>query len=386
MTDAQTPRLHSRRRAAAVAAIAVSVLVAAVVGVTLAGGDDGDARAETAQPAAVAEVRRQDLVETETVDGTLGYSDARRVESRLAGTVTWMPKAGAVVRINEPLYEVDGRKVYLMDGIYPAYRVLRPGLTGDDVRQLERNLRRLGFDKNREMRVDGTWDAGTTAAVRRWQQSTGIDDDGSIEWGRIVFQPGDRRIRTISAPAGTGVGAGQAAGPAPSAAASEGASGQQGATPVMTTTSTKRIVTLDLETTQADLAAKGAPVGVEMPDGKDLAGTIVRVARIAQKKKTMEDDDPPATIKVIIRLQRNRGVDLDQAPVDVRLEKNRVKGVLTIPVTALLARQGGTFAVEVRDGDRRRIVPVETGLYTDGDVEIEGAGLSPGLKVTDARV
>jgi peptidoglycan hydrolase-like protein with peptidoglycan-binding domain len=377
------PENARRRFARSAAMAAILALAAGGAGVTLAGGDDGAATADTAaQRTAVAEIRRQDLVETDTVDGTLGYSDLRTIQNRLAGTVTWTPRAGAVVRIDRPLYEVDGRKVYLLDGVYPAYRVLRPGLTGDDVRQLERNLRRLGFDGDRELRVDGTWDAGTTAAVRRWQRSKGIEVTGSIEWGRIVFQPGNRRIGRISAPTGTSVGGGQA----PSTGSSEGSSGQQGTGTVMTTTSTKRIASVDLKTTQANLARKGAAVGVELPDRKDVRGTIVRVGRIAQKKQTMDDDDPPATIKVIIRLERDARLAVDQAPVDVRLEKQLVKNVLTIPVTALLARQGGTFAIEVRDGARRRIVPVKTGLYTDGDVEIEGAGLRAGMTVTDAKV
>jgi multidrug efflux pump subunit AcrA (membrane-fusion protein) len=124
-----------------------------------------------------------------------------------------------------------------------------------------------------------------------------------------------------------------------------------------------------------------------MPDGKAVAGTITDIGRVAeQPPASAEDTDPPATIELTIRLKRRSGVVLDQAPVDVDLEKERARDVLTIPVTALLARQGGTFAVEVRNGDRRRIVPVETGLYTDGDVEISGPGLRAGMTITDARV
>jgi multidrug efflux pump subunit AcrA (membrane-fusion protein) len=144
---------------------------------------------------------------------------------------------------------------------------------------------------------------------------------------------------------------------------------------------------VDLETTRYELAEKGARVRVEMPDGNEVAGTIARVGRVAERKPaSAEDTDPPATVELTIRLKRGSGLALDQAPVDVELEKKRARDVLTIPVTALLARQGGSFAVEVREGDRRRIVPVETGLYTDGDVEISGAGLRPGMTITDARV
>jgi peptidoglycan hydrolase-like protein with peptidoglycan-binding domain len=363
-----------KRRARTAVGGAVLVLVAGGVGFALAGGD-GEATSETAsQATATTEIERQDLVESETVDGTLGYADERDVDNRLPGTVTWTPKAGAVVPVNRPLYEVDGRSVYLLDGAYPAYRTLTAGLTGKDVRQLERNLRTLGFDRDRAMTVDGAWDSGTTAAVRRWQRSNGIEETGSIEWGRVVFQPGPRRIATISTTTASLTPSGDP-------------SGQPSAAPLMTTTSTRRIVSVDLETTRYGLAQKGARVRVEMPAGNYVRGTITRVGRVAERKPaSAEDSDPPATIELTIRITRKPGVALDQAPVDVELEKQRARDVLTIPVTALLARQGGSFAVEVREGDRRRIVPVKTGLYTDGDVEISGAGLRAGVTITDARV
>jgi peptidoglycan hydrolase-like protein with peptidoglycan-binding domain len=376
MTNAEKRR--SGRRARPAAGAAVLALVAGGAGFAVAGGDGEAAPERLSTATATTTIKRQDLVETDTVDGTLGYSDERTVINRLPGTVTWTPDAGDVVRINRPLYEVDGRAVYLLDGTYPAYRTLTAGLTGDDVRQLERNLRALGLDKDREMRVDGTWDAGTTAAVLDWQRSKALEETGSIEFGRVVFQPRRRRVATVSEAT--------EAPPAPAAPADPAA--QQSAPALMTTTSTRRIVTGDLETTQFELAERGASVRVEMPDGEKVGGRIMRVGRVAEAvPASAEDTDPTPTVELTIRLKRrSSGVGVDQAPVDVDLEKQRARDVLTIPVTALLARQGGSLAVEVREGDRRRIVPVETGLYTDGYVEITGPGLRAGMTVTDARV
>ena len=102
------------------------------------------------------------------------------------------------MQTNQRLYEVEGDAVYLLDGTYPAYRTLEDGLSGSDVRQLERNLRDLDLDPNYKMKVDGEWDDGTTAAVKRWQKRKGMTRDGSIEAGRIVFQPGARRIGEIA--------------------------------------------------------------------------------------------------------------------------------------------------------------------------------------------
>lgn len=504
----------SRRWIALGAVTLAAVTVGGVAATSLGGSGEAEAEGAATQSTATTKIVKQDLVEQETVDGTLGYSDARPVTNRLGGTVTWTPRVGSVVETNHRLYEVDGKAVYLLDGAYPAYRTLQPGTEGDDVLALERNLRALGLDSSKDMRVDGTWDSGTTAAVKRWQDRKGMSKTGSIEKGRIVFQPGARRVGEIAIKTGESASGGGGAGNAPAStqnaatvfqnasvaggaatlqtvalaepaasgstetraavddgsaitavraqapdgtspttptptptpaqpkapkpsptpkpqtpqgssgggggtrarpsaggsAPSGGAGGSGGAasgaggsgasggssasgssttdvsSTVMTTTSVKRIVAVDLEATKQALAKVGGEVSVELPDGEDVAGTIVTVSKVAQKKASSADDDPPATIKVVIKLKESAGTGLDQAPVDVSLEKTRSKSVLTVPVTALIARQGGSFAVEVRDGASRKIVEVEPGLYTDSYVEIEGRGLAAGMTVTDARV
>ena len=77
-----------------------------------------------------------------------------------------------------------------------------------------------------------------------------------------------------------------------------------------------------------------------------------------------------------------RAANLDQAPVDVGFAVERSEGVLAVPVKALLARQGGGYALELADGG---MVPVEPGLYADDMVEVEGDGLREGQQVVTAR-
>jgi len=95
--------------------------------------------------------------------------------------------------------------------------------------------------------------------------------------------------------------------------------------------------------------------------------------------KASEDAD--ATVDVTIAL-RGRGDALDQAPVDVGFAVERRKDALAVPVKALLARQGGGYALELPDGTK---LPVEPGLYADDLVEVTGDGLREGLKVVTAR-
>ena len=365
----ESGRARPRRRATVVGAVGLA-LVAGVAAVAATSSSQGDGGA-TSEPTATAAIERRDLVERETVDGTLGYADERAVPNRRSGTVTWLPSRGAVVRANARLYEVDGEAVYLLDGRVPAYRALAPGTDGDDVRALERNLDALGFDPYGAMTVDGDWDAGTTAAVERWQDAHGLQQTGTIELGRVVFAPGARRVAELGVDVGASAGADGA-----SAAAGE---------EFMTTTSTRKIVTVDLETTKGSVARRGARVTVELPSGDIAHGRITHVASTADVQTNADGSSEPPTIALQIAL-RGRAPAIDQAPVSVQLERDRARDVLAVPVTALLARQGGRFAVEVVEGARRRTVPVTTGLFTSGFVAIEGAGLRPGMRVADARV
>jgi hypothetical protein len=56
---------------------------------------------------------------------------------------------------------------------------------------------------------------------------------------------------------------------------------------------------------------------------------------------------------------------------------------LAVPVNALLALADGSYAVEIDSGGRRRVVPVQTGLFDEdgGIVEISGTDITAGTRV-----
>ncbi len=377
--------LSLRRRRVLIGAAVAGIAIGAVVVVALHANGGTTPRAQgTTTATATAAIERRDLVETDTVDGTLGYADERDVPTTLAGTLTWLPRSGAAIRQDHRLFQVDGENVYLLDGKVPAWRTLGAGIEGDDVLQLEDDLRELGYDPYGAMTVDGEWDAGTTAAVTRWQEAHELDETGSIELGRVVFQPGVRRVASLAATLGGTTGGSGGESDPTAADGRDGASGG-GATAatVMTTTSTRRIVSVEVSPSKVELARRGARVQVELPSGDVVDGRIASIARVAVLPDGEDATSSEATVTVTIRLARGaKDSRIDQAPVNVLLERSREDDVLAIPTNALLAQAGGGFAVELRQHGQRRIVPVRTGLTASGFVAIEGAGLRAGMRVT----
>ncbi len=58
--------------------------------------------------------------------------------------------------------------------------------------------------------------------------------------------------------------------------------------------------------------------------------------------------------------------------------------MLSVPVTALVATSGASYAVQEAAAPHK-LIPVKTGLFAAGDVQIQGRGIYPGLQVTDSQ-
>ncbi len=87
-----------------------------------------------------------------------------------AGLIAELPLAGTELAEGDVAISASGRPVFLLAGARPMSRDLGPGLSGDDVRQLEESLSRLGFDVGQ---VDGVYDEGTAAGVSAWYADNG---------------------------------------------------------------------------------------------------------------------------------------------------------------------------------------------------------------------
>jgi hypothetical protein len=188
------------------------------------------------------------------------------------------------------------------------------------------------------------------------------------------------------------------AGGSASGGASSGSTstGSGSATPILQTTSTQVVVTVDLDATKQTEAVVGEPVSVQLPDGSTANGKITQVSPVAQSSSSSSSSGsssggasgsstPTATIPVTITLTGRAPVTgLDQAAVSVNFAQQKANNVLSVPVTALIATQGGGYAVQEAT-PAHTLVPVTPGLFAAGYVQISGAGVYPGLEVTDSQ-
>lgn len=92
-----------------------------------------------------------------------------------AAVITTLPERGAQLKEGSLLLTASGRPVFVLQGDTPTYRDLAPGVFGDDVRQLEAALARLGFAPGP---VDGEYDQETSKAVNDWYRSAGWQSFG----------------------------------------------------------------------------------------------------------------------------------------------------------------------------------------------------------------
>lgn len=300
-----------------------------------------------------ARVERGRLEGTSTKTGTLTGTPGVRISGGPPGTLTSIPAVGTVQKPRDVLYRVDDQPVVFFTGSLPQWRAFEIGMAdGRDVRQLEESLHAWGY---LSVEADAHFDWRTTAAVSEWQKDTGQMRTGSIERGRIWFGSGAHVVKSREAAVGNEI--------AP-------------AVTVLTTAGTTKVVSVDLPSGSA-LAKKGGRVRVTLPDGTVAPGAISSIDDL------VSDEDGKTTQPVTIALDdQTHAKAFDRVEVTVAFVSETRRDVLSVPVTALGARSGGGFVVDIvgKDGTTRS-VPVEVGLFAGTRVEITGGHISAGQTV-----
>jgi peptidoglycan hydrolase-like protein with peptidoglycan-binding domain len=339
------------------AAAAVLVAVTVALGVVVASGAQEATPAAQEPPANTVQVERGELSSIVSLDGVLTHrarSDGSPYSAinRARGIYTELPVVGAKVDCGDVFYRVDDHPVLLLCGTVPAYRDLDNGDEGRDVRQLNRNLHKLGYDADP---ADNVFTWKTEEALAKLKADKGFDDTGALDVDDAVFLPQPARIARVTAELG--------------GSASPGAR-------VAQATSDTLEVQVDLDASQQGVVKEGDRAQITLPGNQSVKGKVDRLGRVAQVPAGEEPDAGAATIPAHISLDKpKKASGLDQAPVQVDITTKGVESALSVPVTALVGKAGGGFAVEVvRDGGLGELVAVELGLFdtADGRVEVEG--------------
>ncbi|WP_020665133.1 peptidoglycan-binding domain-containing protein [Amycolatopsis benzoatilytica] len=338
---------------AAGATVVVLGTSSAVVLTHVASGGETTA---AAKPVATAEIANSDLKEEENATGKLGYGKESVLAGKKSGTITSLPAQGAVLSRGKSAYTVDAKPVPLFYGTLPFYRPLNKDADkGPDVKQLEENLRALGYGGFGT--PDEKFTAATETALKRWQKSLGVDQTGAFDPADVVLAPGEIRVSAVT-----------------------GQLGAPGAGELFKYTGTARIVTAELDAAKQSVAQKDAKVSVSL-NGTTLTGTVTDVGTTAAADKEGQGDGK-AKVAVQIKMDDPAAAgDVIDVPVSVQFTKAVHKDVLVVPVGALVTLAEGGYAVEVDDQGKRRLVGVETGLFSGGMVEIKAAGLRAGQRV-----
>ncbi|NUR31426.1 MAG: peptidoglycan-binding protein [Catenulispora sp.] len=169
------------------------LIIAGGAGLLSAGGMAGaffvrspeQQRAEASPPTRTtltSPVERRVLASTVVTRGLVGA--ARQIEAtpsaaQGAGIVVVTAvrtKVGSTIRAGQVLLAVSGRPLIALAGVLPAYRDMRPGDSGDDVRQLQAALAALGHPTGPDRK--GYFGSGTKRSVREL-------------YGRAGFTPAD---------------------------------------------------------------------------------------------------------------------------------------------------------------------------------------------------
>lgn len=374
---------------------ATVVAAAFATGGAVAASSGKKAASATQQlPAKTVKVEKRELSAMVSLDGTLTYKAGPDgtpylVVNQAQGTYTELPHIGQVISQGQVLYRVDDSPVVLLYGSTPAYRSLSVGATGTDVAELNADLVALGYATSAQLNPASYYfGSATTAALEKLQAAVGLAQTGTLTFGQAVFEPTAVRVTSLSAQLGAGT--------------------QTGAT-VMQGSSTAREVQVALGASQETEVAVGDKVTITLPDNKTTPGVVSSVGTVA----TCPSGSGSGSGSVVGSSSGGPGTDTcssgnpgsstapsitvdvapsdpaatgtwDQAPVQVTITTASVPNALVVPVTALLARSSGGYAVEVVDpGGIHHLVGVSLGLFDDADglVQVSSTELAAGQEV-----
>ena len=357
-----------------VAAVVVSSVVTWFASVQIVSPAEVAARAAPPEPSPILVPVEERRLSTKIVSrGTGHYGSPRELlvaPSRLKegrGVITRLPRIGAVIGERDVVLTISGRPTFLLDGAQPSYRDLGPGVSGTDVRQLERALQRSGLTPGR---VDGKYDAATGRAVARLYRKHGFQPIVASGGQLDAVRP---RQAELIAGARSGAGVQLPADevifmPSTPVRVTKVRARLGGSPAGALLTVTNSVVSVDgsLPIDQADRVKAGAEVLIDEP-ALGIVDTG-KVSRVASRPGTdgvdgfhvffqvQVDTPPPALVGASVRLT-------------VPIKTSRALE-LAVPASAVSLGPDGAARVQRSVDGRTEFVPVQPGLAADGYVAV----------------
>jgi len=341
-----------------------------------------------------ADVVRTDISTRSPASGTIGYGTARPLRLGRSGVLTWLPAPGTTISRDGQVCRVNDRPVPLLYGSLPLFRVLdQVGMVGRDVRVVVDNLRALGYSighqpgpgavvtqtstppadstppavpaagsvapavitKTTVHAGDSVLTAQVVHAIKAWQRDHNLPGTGHLAPGDVIVQFGAIRVASVSALPG------------------DPPDGD-----LMTVTATTKVISVPVDAGDANSVKRGDQVTVDLPDGSKKPGRVTAISTSTQAADGADPNSAPKVNVTVTLTGPGAATRIDSADVEVEFLSETHKGVLAVPVGALLALSEGGYAVQVSGAG---LIPVKTGLIADGMAEVSGSGLRAGLKV-----
>jgi hypothetical protein len=303
-------------------------------------------------------VRKMDLSDTRTVGGTLGFGSARPVKGVGSGVLTKLPSIGTKVSRGKVLYRVNNQPVVALYGDTPLFRPIgKAGLTGPDVLELRRNLTALGYHSDAPK--GDVSDASLLDALKRWQKDLELPVPGVLQPGQAIVVAGPGRISAVTAQLGDPVDE-----------------------PLFSISSTTKLVTLSMSPTDAGALHTGTAVSITLPNGSEVPGKISAISPTVTGGGSADadngDGDSAQAKETVTVIPKKAVTSYDSATVQVRITTTTRKGVLAVPVGALVALHEGGYALQRPDGG---LIAARTGVFAGGMVQVTGSGIADGTAV-----
>ena len=325
------------------ATLGVMAVALASIAVFLAVRDAGDDDAQ-ATLRVTAPVERRTLIDEVVTRGVLGFPTRGRLLAGGSGRVTSVGVApGDVVEAGTTILTLDGRPGVAVRGESPFWRVLRRGMAGPDVAQLQRLLGDAGFPTDDP---SGRFGAATQRALTQWQTANDHPaSDGVLGVDDMLVGDWPQRVGAVHVDLGGIV--------APGAE-------------LVTLTADTPMVSVELLPSDRLRVTVGDPATIEV----SASGATVTGRLSAVSDAPVTTDDESIVYPGEIAVDEDLGVS-EGAQARVSIEVRKADDVLAVPVAAVISDEQGEPAVRVVDADRTiTTTPVELGVSQGAYVEV----------------